>query len=93
MNVVKRLSKDALIRIVSRLLTCASTEEEDETRLMTFAANCPDSVAAMKLLLEAENETAEEIVDKALTMTPRSPASYSTSELHSNHPLRYIRLE
>ena len=100
MKPVKRLDRDGLIELVTFFMSGGTkSDEEDVHCLMTIVANCPDPPAAMKLLVEKqenenpEDENPEAIVDRALRMPPRPAERYSPKELHPNHPLRRIRFE
>lgn len=91
---VRRLNREGLIQVVSTLFSPApNSEREGNEMLITFAANCPDPVSAMKVFLDADEESAAEVVDKALAMPPRSVSTYSARQLHPNHPLRHVEFE
>jgi hypothetical protein len=90
---LERMNRSGLIRLVRDLLAAAHTTElEGDIMLLTFAANCPDPAAAMDLVLEADDDAPEHIVDRALRMPPRPAESYSEAELHASHPLRSVTL-
>ena len=70
------------------------TSEKIDEQLLLFCASCPDPVSAMNLVLDAsEASTTEQILDAALSMPPRSPATWSESEVPIDHPLRGVVLE
>lgn len=65
------------------------TSEQINKHLLDFCANCPDPVAAMDLVLDVPiGSTAQEVLDRALAMAPRSIATWTESELAADHPLR-----
>ncbi len=94
-NMAKRLSNEEMIQIVDDILDPKEfTSEELNQRLLLFALNCPDPVAAMDLIIQTQGPiTAEGLVARALAYSPRDPNSLPESQLALTHPLRYMSLD
>lgn len=92
---VKRLSYEELVQYVDNVLRPRDrgfTSEEIDDLLFTFCANCPDPAAALDIVIETMGPvTAKELVDKALSQSPRDPATLPESELALSHPLRSMK--
>jgi hypothetical protein len=70
------------------------TEAQIDEMLLEFCMNCPDPAAAMDAVVETEERvTTEGLLDRLLSMPPRSPASYSRDELSPDHPLRHWHVQ
>lgn len=70
------------------------TSEQIDEQLLLFCASCPDPVSAMNLVLGApEESTTEQVLDEALSMRPRSPETWTETDVPKNHPLRCMVLE
>ena len=90
----ERLNEHQLIdtvQIVLRPKGRGFSSEEINQKLLLFCANCPDPVAAMRLVVECMTPmSAEEMVDRALAMPPRSVKEVPSTELPLSHPLRQM---
>jgi hypothetical protein len=100
MKPVKKLDRSGLLALVTFFMSGGTkSDEEDVECLLTISANCPDPPEAMELLVGEKKdsgddvETPEGFIDRAMEMPVRSAESYSTKELHPNHPLRKIRFK
>ena len=96
-EMVKRLTRDELVSLIevvtSELRTDVSSQEINNA-LLLFCANCPDPVAAMRLMVsDMTPRTDEQLVDFALAMPKRDVRDVPVTELLPSHPLRYMRLD
>lgn len=67
------------------------TEADGERVLLEFCAGCPDPVGAGWLVIDCLDPMSdEELVDRALAMSPRKLADVPASELPANHPIRLM---
>jgi hypothetical protein len=93
---VQRLDKGQLISIIGVVLRPKGkgfSSEEINQKLLLFCANCPDPVAAMRLVIECMTpKSAEELVDRALAMPQRHARDVPASELPLSHPLRQMSI-
>jgi hypothetical protein len=92
---VKRLSYEEMVQYVDNVLRPKDrgfSSDEINDQLFTFCANCPDPAAALDIVIETMGPiTAKELVDKALSQTPRDPATLPEAELALTHPLRSMK--
>lgn len=88
----ERLDREQLIQameIVLRPKGKGFSSEEVNRKLLTFCANCPDPIGAMRLVVECLTPmTAAQLVDVALSMPKRSLEDLPAAELPLGHPLR-----
>jgi hypothetical protein len=93
----KRLSGAELIELVENITNPRKrgfTSEEINQQLLLFCIHSPDPAGAMDLMVESmEPMTSDELVDRALALPFRDPATLSESELAATHPLRYMTLD
>lgn len=94
---VRRLNYEEMVQYVDNVLQPMNrgfTSEEINDQLFTFCVNCPDPAAALDIVVETMGPvTARELVDKALSQSPRDPATLPESELALTHPLRSMKLD
>jgi len=96
-KIAKRLTRAELVQLVGNILEPAGksfTSEQINEQLDLVCINCPDPAGALDIIIETPPPvTAEELVARALALPLRDPNSLPESELHRNHPLRYLKLE
>jgi hypothetical protein len=89
---VKRIKRDKMIDYVDSIINEKRTEfsqKQVDERLLLFCVNCPDPGAAYDIIVEtAEDISAEEMVDRALSCPARPIESYTENEIPLGHPLR-----
>jgi hypothetical protein len=94
---VQRLDRDRLVSTIEAVLHPKGKGFSSATirqNTLLFCANCPDPVAAMRLVTAGTpSVSAEELVDRALAMPQRSVLELPASELHMDHPLRQMSLD
>lgn len=65
------------------------TQEALDQALINFCAGCPDPVQARWLVVEClDPMTDDELVDRALSMSPRPITDIPTSVIPADHPAR-----
>lgn len=86
------LNREKLIMLLDKIMKPEAyglIEKQGDEVLLAFCSGCPDPVGARWLVVEClDPMTDEQLVDRAMSMTPRKVADVPTSELPAGHPLR-----
>jgi colicin immunity protein/pyocin immunity protein len=74
------LTKEELIELVRKVITCEGTEEENDEWLEIFLNSVPHPEASNLIYYSKEDLTPEEIVERALAYKPILLPSGDTTE-------------
>ena len=92
---VERLTYDQMVSVIDQLLNpkhSDPTQEQVIYNLDLFCANCPDPSGAMDVVIETPSPTtAQEIVNRAMSLPAKDVADVPTTKLAASHPLRFMR--